>query len=88
MTPPPDEVPEPPDVPLPYLTYPMPMLAPFIGLATWDQETFMPPKAGSARAAQLSTLQGLYHERLVDPALGDWLAGAKAASTGESAHRS
>jgi carboxypeptidase Taq len=41
-----------------------------IGLATWDQETYLPPKAEPARAAQLSTLQGIYHERLVDPELG------------------
>ncbi len=47
-----------------------------IGLATWDQETFMPPKADSSRALQLATLQGLYHERLVDPRLGDVLAWA------------
>ncbi|MBX7116975.1 MAG: carboxypeptidase M32 [Myxococcaceae bacterium] len=44
-----------------------------IGLATWDQQTYLPKKAGTARAEQLSTLQGLYHERLVDPRLGEWL---------------
>ncbi|MCY1020409.1 carboxypeptidase M32 [Pyxidicoccus sp. MSG2] len=49
-----------------------------IGLATWDQETYLPAKAGPARAHQLSTVQGLYHERLVDPRLGEALA--KAAS--------
>jgi carboxypeptidase Taq len=47
-----------------------------IGLATWDQETYMPAKADGARAHQLSTLQGLYHERLVDPWLGETLAWA------------
>ncbi|MBU8896199.1 carboxypeptidase M32 [Corallococcus sp. M34] len=47
-----------------------------IGLATWDQETYLPAKAGPARASQLSTLRGLYHERLVDPRLGDALAQA------------
>ena len=41
-----------------------------IGLATWDQETYLPAKAADARAHQLSTLQGLYHERLVDSAAG------------------
>jgi carboxypeptidase Taq len=45
-----------------------------IGLAAWDQETYLPPKAAEARAHQLSTLQGLHHERLVDPRLGEWLA--------------
>ncbi|MBK7861376.1 MAG: carboxypeptidase M32 [Archangiaceae bacterium] len=48
-------------------------LAGVIGLATWDQETFLPAKATAARASQLATLQKLYHQRLVDPALGDWL---------------
>ncbi|HMK73907.1 MAG TPA: carboxypeptidase M32 [Myxococcaceae bacterium] len=49
-------------------------LAGIIGLATWDQETHLPPKAEPARASQLSTLQGLYHQRLVAPEVGDWLA--------------
>ncbi len=47
-----------------------------INLMTWDQETYLPKKAEPARAAQLSTLQGLYHERLTDPALADLLASA------------
>ncbi|MHB8873088.1 MAG: carboxypeptidase M32 [Myxococcaceae bacterium] len=51
-----------------------------IGLANWDQETYLPPKAEPARAQQLSTLQGLYHERLTDPALGGLLDEAGAAS--------
>lgn len=49
-------------------------LACVIGLATWDQETYLPRKGDAARASQLATLQGLYHERLVDPHLSDWLA--------------
>jgi carboxypeptidase Taq len=44
-----------------------------IGLASWDQETYLPPKGESARASQLATINGLYHERLVDPALGGLL---------------
>ena len=56
-----------------------------IGLATWDQETYMPPKAHEARASQLATLQGLYHERLVDPRLGDLLAKVRGASGDELA---
>jgi carboxypeptidase Taq len=56
-----------------------------IGLATWDQETYLPRKAESARASQLATLQGLYHERLVEPALGDWLHASKTHSTDEQA---
>ncbi|MGO8968626.1 MAG: carboxypeptidase M32 [Myxococcaceae bacterium] len=49
-------------------------LSGIIGLATWDQETYLPTKAEAARASQLSTLQGLYHERLVAPEVGGWLA--------------
>jgi preprotein translocase subunit SecF len=56
-----------------------------INLATWDQETYMPRKAEGSRAAQLGTLQGLYHERLVDPRVGEWLAEAKAATPDEVA---
>ncbi|MFZ5472118.1 MAG: carboxypeptidase M32 [Myxococcota bacterium] len=52
-----------------------------IGLATWDQETYLPPKAEPARANQLATLQGIYHERLVDPTLGELLT--KASANGE-----
>lgn len=47
-----------------------------IALATWDQETYLPPKAADSRAHQLSTLQGIHHERLVDPRLGELLAWA------------
>ena len=47
-----------------------------ISLATWDQETYLPSKAAESRAHQLGTLQGLHHERLVDPRLGELLAGA------------
>ncbi|HYO68619.1 MAG TPA: carboxypeptidase M32 [Archangium sp.] len=47
-----------------------------ISLATWDQETYLPPKAAESRAFQLSTLQGIHHERLVDPRLGELLAWA------------
>jgi len=50
-----------------------------VGLLSWDQETFMPPKAGEPRAHQLSPMQGLYHERLTDPALGDALEALEAA---------
>jgi len=60
-------------------------LSGIIGLASWDQETYLPRKAEGARASQLATLQGLYHERLVEPALGDWLAGAKGLAADEQA---
>lgn len=60
-------------------------LAGVINLASWDQETYMPRKAEGARASQLSTLQGLYHERLVDPRVGDWLAAERPESFDERA---
>ncbi|MFO0596569.1 MAG: carboxypeptidase M32 [Myxococcaceae bacterium] len=56
-----------------------------IGLASWDQETYLPRKGEPGRAAQLGTLQGLYHERLTDPRLGDWLAGERSADPDEQA---
>jgi carboxypeptidase Taq len=56
-----------------------------IGLASWDQETYLPKHGDVARASQLATLQGLYHERLTDPRLGDWLSAPQAASDDERA---
>jgi carboxypeptidase Taq len=56
-----------------------------VGLASWDQETYLPKKAEGLRASQLSTLQGLYHERLVDPRLGEWLETSGAVSDDELA---
>lgn len=60
-------------------------LSGIIGLATWDQETYLPRKAEGARASQLATLQGLYHERLVEPVLGEWLASARGLPRDEQA---
>jgi carboxypeptidase Taq len=46
-------------------------------LLSWDQETYMPPGGGVARAEHLATLQRLAHDRLVSPdiesLLGRWL---------------
>jgi carboxypeptidase Taq len=50
-------------------------------LLGWDQQTYMPPGAAEARAAQLSTLRKLAHERLVSDEVGrllDELAGETA----------
>jgi carboxypeptidase Taq len=44
-------------------------LAGATGILSWDQETFMPPKASASRGEQLGTLQALYHERLTSPRL-------------------
>ncbi len=52
-------------------------LSGLVGLASWDQETYLPRKAEALRASQLATIQGLYHERLVDPRVGDWLDAAR-----------
>jgi carboxypeptidase Taq len=49
-----------------------------IGLVVWDQETYLPPKGADARAHQLAAIQSIFHERLVDPALGELLERAKA----------
>jgi len=40
------------------------------GLAGWDQETMMPPKAAGSRAEQLAALAGVYHEKTTEPAIG------------------
>ncbi len=46
-------------------------------LLSWDQETYMPPGGGTARAEQLATLQRLAHDWLVSPEiealLGQWV---------------
>jgi carboxypeptidase Taq len=42
-----------------------------ITLLTWDQETYLPKAGAEARGEQLSALQGLYHEKLTAPELGD-----------------
>lgn len=60
-------------------------LSGLVGLASWDQETYLPKKGEAGRAAQLSTLQALYHERLVDPRLGAWLDDARAEGADELA---
>src|SRR5260370_24617646 len=52
-------------------------LSGLIGLATWDEQTYLPPKGEDARSHQLAAIQGLFHERLVDPALGELLERSK-----------
>jgi len=42
-------------------------------LLSWDQETYMPPKAGAYRAEQLSQLAGLTHNLGTSSDVGDWL---------------
>lgn len=44
---------------------------------SWDQETYMPAGGGAARAEQISTLQGIAHDKLVSAEiqrlLGEWI---------------
>lgn len=42
-------------------------------LLSWDQETYMPPKAGAYRAEQLSQMAGLTHRLGTAAEIGDWL---------------
>jgi len=42
-------------------------------LLSWDQETYMPPKAGAYRAEQLSRLAGLAHHLGTSAEVGDWI---------------
>lgn len=48
-----------------------------IGLLSWDQEVMMPPKGATGRALALATLSGIYHEKLIDPKVGELLEQAK-----------
>jgi carboxypeptidase Taq len=42
-----------------------------IGLLSWDEETYAPPKARAGRGDQSGTIESIRHQRLVDPVLGD-----------------
>ncbi len=42
-------------------------------LLDWDQNTFMPEGAGEMRGIQMATLEGLLHERWINPQLRDIL---------------
>ena len=42
-------------------------------LAEWDQETYMPPGGGEARAKMLGILARLTHEMFTDPKVNAWL---------------
>jgi carboxypeptidase Taq len=46
------------------------------GVLSWDQETYMPPKAVGERSEQLELLSGLVHDRLSSPELGALLQAA------------
>ncbi len=42
-------------------------------LLGWDQAVMMPPGGGAARARALATMQGILHDRVIDPELGELL---------------
>lgn len=52
-------------------------------LLSWDQETYMPAGGGEARAEQISTLQGIAHQKLVSPDIERLLASWIDPGTGE-----
>jgi len=43
------------------------------GLVQWDQQTYQPAKGGQHRAAHMSALMAILHQRLTDSAYGDAL---------------
>jgi carboxypeptidase Taq len=42
-------------------------------LLNWDQAVMMPPRGAPARARSIATLEGVTHERLTDPRVGELL---------------
>jgi len=52
-------------------------------LLSWDQETYMPAGGGEARAEQISTLQGIAHQKLISPETEQLLAAWVDPQTGE-----
>lgn len=49
------------------------LLTQAVAALQWDQETYMPPEAVEGRADQLALLEGLTHDRAVDPRIGSLL---------------
>lgn len=49
-------------------------LAGAMGLLEWDQQTGMPSGGASARANSIATVSAVYHDKLTDGRVGDWLA--------------
>ncbi|MEK6763490.1 MAG: carboxypeptidase M32, partial [Nitrospirota bacterium] len=52
-------------------------------LLSWDQETYMPAGGGEARAEQISTLQGIAHQKFVSPEVEQLLTTWVDPETGE-----
>jgi carboxypeptidase Taq len=53
-----------------------------VNLLCWDQETYLPSKGAPGRGEQLAALQGVVHERLCDPRLGEALERADGEAAG------
>jgi carboxypeptidase Taq len=51
-------------------------------LASWDQQTMMPPRGGQSRAESLATLERISHELMVDDETGRLIEGAAAELNG------
>ena len=49
-------------------------------IAQWDEAAMMPTGGGDARGQALATLDGITHQMLTDPQLGEWLAAAETAT--------
>ena len=45
-----------------------------VQLLEWDQQTMMPSGGAPHRGIQLATITGLMHDKLSDPAVGQWVA--------------
>ncbi len=51
-----------------------------VGVLSWDQETYMPPKGGEGRARSLASLARVMHQRFSDPRLAEALEAAATAA--------
>ena len=60
-------------------------LSQIAGRLGWDQETMMPRGAADQRGEEMAALEGVLHARRTDPRVGDWLAGAVAATAEDAA---
>lgn len=52
------------------------------GRLSWDQETMMSPGSADQRSDEMAAIEGILHQRRVDPRIGEWLAAIDEASLG------
>lgn len=55
-----------------------------LALLSWDQQTYMPPKAAGGRALQVATLSSIAHERMISPRLGELIDRARPEAAGSA----